>query len=70
MRITEIVVTSTRVFEMHVRLAVLAGEPLTFEAARNPHARLSIAQPAAAILSQKWMFSQGELTPLPAAMRR
>ena len=55
---------------MYVRLAVLAGEPLTFEAARNPHARLSIAQPAAAILSQKWMFSQGELTPLPAAMRR
>ena len=55
---------------MYVRLAVLAGEPLTFEAARNPHAMLSIAQPAAAILSQKWMFSQGELTPLPAAMRR
>ena len=55
---------------MDVRLAVLADEPLTLEAARNPRARLSIAQPAAAILSQKWMFSQGELTPLPAAIRR
>ena len=55
---------------MYVRLAVLAGEPLTFEAARNPRARLSIAQPAAAILSQEWRFSQGELTPLPAAIGR
>jgi hypothetical protein len=55
---------------MYVRLAVLAGEPLTFEAARNPRARLSIAQPAATILSQEWTFSQGELTPLPAAIGR
>ena len=49
---------------MHVRLAVIAGEPLTFEAARNPRARLSIAQPAATILSQEWRFSQGELRSL------
>ena len=55
---------------MHVRLAVLAGEPLTFAAARNPRARLSIAQPAAAILSQEWRFTQGVLTPLPAAPGR
>ena len=55
---------------MYLRLAVLAGEPLTFEAARNPRARLSIAQPAAAILSQEWRFSQGELTPLPVATGR
>jgi len=55
---------------MYVRLAVIAGEPVTFEAARNPRARLSIAQPAAAILSQEWRFSQGELTPLPAATGR
>jgi hypothetical protein len=47
-----------------VRLAVLAGEPLTFAAARNPRARLTIAQPASAILSQRWSFSQGELTSL------
>ena len=49
---------------MYVRLAVIAGEPLTFAAARNPHARLSIAQPASTILSQQWSFSQGELRPL------
>jgi len=55
---------------MYVRLAVIAGEPVTFEAARNPRARLSIAQPAAVILSQEWRFSQGELTPLPAAPGR
>jgi hypothetical protein len=47
-----------------VRLAVLAGEPLTFAAARNPRARLTIAQPASAILSQRWSFSHGELTSL------
>ena len=47
---------------MYVRLAVIAGEPLTFEAARNPRARLTIAQPASAILSQEWKFSQGELS--------
>ena len=47
---------------MYVRLAVIAGEPLTFEAARNPRARLTIAQPASAILSQQWRFSQGELS--------
>jgi hypothetical protein len=46
---------------MYVRLAVIVGEPLTFEAARNPRARLTIAQPASAILSQEWRFSQGEL---------
>jgi hypothetical protein len=47
-----------------VRLAVLAGEPLTFAVARNPRARLTIAQPASVILSQRWNFSQGELTSL------
>jgi len=46
---------------MFVRLAVLAGEPLTSEAARNPRAMLSIAQPASTILAQQWRFSQGEL---------
>lgn len=47
-----------------VRLAVLEGERLTFQAARNPRARLTIAQPASAILSQRWSFSQGALTSL------
>ena len=49
---------------MFVRLAVLAGEPLTFQAARNPRARLTIAQPASAILSQRWSYSNGALTSL------
>jgi hypothetical protein len=47
-----------------IRLAVLAGERLTFAAARNPRAVLTIAQPASAILSQQWTFSQGYLTSL------
>ena len=46
---------------MYVRLAVIAGEPVTFAAARNPRAKLSVAQPAATILSQQWRFSQGDL---------
>lgn len=49
---------------MFVRLAVLAGQPLTFDAARHPRARLTVAQPASTILSQQWRFSQGELTSL------
>lgn len=49
---------------MYVRLAVLAGEPVTFAAARNPRARLTVAEPASTILSQQWRFSQGELTSL------
>jgi hypothetical protein len=47
---------------MQVRLAVIAGEPVTFAAARNPRARLTVPQPASTILSQQWRFSQGELT--------
>ena len=45
-----------------IRLAVLAGERLTFQAARHPRVKLTVAQPASAILSQRWSFSQGELT--------
>ncbi len=50
--------------ESMIRLAVLTGERLTFAAARNPRAVLTIAQPASAILSQQWTFSQGYLTSL------
>jgi hypothetical protein len=46
-----------------VRLAVLVGERVTFEAARHARA-LTVAQPASAILSQRWAFSQGELISL------
>ena len=49
---------------MMVRLAVLAGERVTFEAARDPRAVMTVAQPASTILSQRWTFSQGNLTSL------
>lgn len=45
-----------------VRLAVLAGAAVTVQAARHPHATLTIAQPASALLSQQWMFAQGQIT--------
>jgi len=45
-----------------LRLAVIANEPVTFQAARNPRAKVTIALPPAAIVSQQWNFSQGELT--------
>ena len=47
---------------MFVRLAVIAGERLTLQAARNTRATLTLAQPMSAILSQQWSFSQGRLT--------
>jgi hypothetical protein len=47
-----------------VRLAVLTGERRTLQAARHARAVLTIKQPASAILSQRWRFSQGELTSL------
>jgi hypothetical protein len=49
---------------MMVRLAVLAGERPTFQAARHPRARVTMALPAAAILAQRWTFSQGALMSL------
>ncbi len=50
---------------MMVRLAVLAGERVTLAAARDPRAVLTLAEPASAILSQRWTFSQGSLISLP-----
>ena len=47
-----------------VQLAVLTGERLTLQAARSPRATLTIAQPASALLSQRWMFAQGQLMSL------
>jgi hypothetical protein len=53
-----------------VQLAVVTGGGVTQRAARDPRARMSIAQPASAILSQGWRFAQGELTsPAPRADR-
>ena len=45
-----------------MRLAVLTGARLTLQAARDPRATFTIAQPAATMLSQQWAFSQGQLT--------
>lgn len=47
-----------------VRLAVITGERLTLQAARDTRATFTIAQPASAILSQQWKFAQGQLTSL------
>jgi len=49
---------------MMLRLAVISGERPTLQAARHPRARVTMAQPAAAILSQRWTFSQGALMSL------
>lgn len=49
---------------MFVRLAVVTGERVTFQASRNSRVKLTTAQPASAILAQRWRFSQGELTAL------
>jgi hypothetical protein len=51
-------------------LAVLTGERVTLRAAGDARAATTMAQPAAAILSQRWTFSQtpkGQLTSLPLA---
>ena len=45
-----------------VQLAVVAGGTVSQRAARDARARLTIAQPASAILARQWKFSQGELT--------
>jgi hypothetical protein len=48
-----------------MRLAVVTGERMTPHAALNPRATFTAAQPAAAIVSQRYLFAQGMLTPLP-----
>jgi hypothetical protein len=45
-----------------VRLAVLANAQPTLQAARDPRAKLTLALPLAAIVSERWSFSRGELT--------
>jgi hypothetical protein len=51
-------------YSSFVRLAVLTGERVTLQAARNPRARMTIAQPGSEIVSQHWRFAQGQLTSL------
>ena len=45
-----------------VRLAVITGAQVTQQAARDVRAQLTIAQPAAVMLAQRWRMSQGQLT--------
>lgn len=54
-----------------VRLAVIAGGPMTVQAAREPRATFTIAQPAAELLSQRFTFAEGQLvSPRIIAMPR
>jgi hypothetical protein len=57
-----------------VQLAVLVGAHVTLRAAGAARTAITIAQPAAAILSQQWTFSQmladGQLRALPVAHAR
>jgi len=53
-----------------VQLAVLTSERITPQVARDPRAMLTVAQPASAILSLRWAFAQGQLTPLPLGRAR
>jgi hypothetical protein len=48
----------------YLKLAVLTGEPVSLQAARDLRATATMAQPASEILSQQWRFSQGQLSPL------
>jgi hypothetical protein len=47
-----------------VRLAVVAGGATTLSAVRDVRARVTMAQPATELASQRWRFSQGQLTGL------
>ena len=40
-----------------VRLVVLAGSPVSLQAAADPHAIISIAEPVSEVLHQRWTFS-------------
>lgn len=47
-----------------VQVAVLAGGRMTLDAAHDSRAKLSISQPASRLMSQRWRYVQGQLTPL------
>jgi hypothetical protein len=52
-----------------VQMAVIMGGRLTPDAAHDSRATLTGLQPAAAMLSQQWRFSQGQITSLTAGAR-
>jgi hypothetical protein len=57
-----------------MRIAVLAGQRVTQRAVGEPRATITIAQPAAEILSQRWTYSQtqarGQLRALELGLGR
>ena len=57
-----------------MRLAVLMGEHMTLRAVGEPRAAITMAQPAAEILSRRWTFSpalvNGQLTAMPLGRAR
>ena len=59
LRIKDVALTTT---SGYVRLAVLPNAPLTVQAARDPRATLTIAQPGVSLLSQRWTFRKTQLT--------
>lgn len=58
LRIKDIALATT---SGYVRLAVLPGAALTIQAARDPRATLTIAQPGTSLLSQRWTFRKTSL---------
>jgi len=46
------------------QLAVLTGERITPQVARDPRATFTIAQPASALVSHRWTLTQGQITPV------
>ena len=52
-----------------VQLAVIMGGRLTPDATHDRRAEFTTLQPAAAILSQRWRFTQGEIRSLAAGVR-
>lgn len=46
----------------YLRLAVLAGARLTVQAARDPRAALTIAQPGQSLFDQRWTFRQSQVS--------
>lgn len=46
----------------YVKLAVLSGASLTLQAARDPRATFTIAQPGQSLLDQRWTFRRSQLT--------
>lgn len=53
-----------------LRLAVVAGAPVSLQAAREARATITLAQPASALLEHRWTLVQGQLVPQWLDVRR